>query len=182
MARKLNCLLWVIGGGYRCREPSEVHSSKSLKCPWPLHWMHLRTLDPFPPNNCSGFFFFKNHTVASFFLIDNSRLDIWKSNPSAAFQSNQFTSTEMNWNDDNTKLYLDWRDGQILKGCDGNAFVWGTSAFGCVPLSSGSGNLLVLLNMICDNHQVCFLDQTTIGSNIFDDCPHLVKLCRGNLQ
>ena len=139
-------------------------------------------LEPFFPKrishhfNWSVFFSFKNHTVASCFLIDNSLLDIWKSIPSAAFLSYQFTSTDMT-----TIQNVDWRGGQILKGCDGNAFVRGNTAFGCVPLSSGSGNILVLLNMVCDNHQACFLDQTTIGFNIFDDCPHLVKLCRDNL-
>ena len=171
-------------GGYRGMEPSKVHSWEILQNPWYVldHCIECicASWTFFPKTNITSFqlirvFFLQNHTVASCFLIDNSLLDKY------SLCSISILSICIDRNDDNTKLYLDWRDGQILKGSDGNAFVWGPTAFGCVPLSSGSDNFLVLLNMVCDNHQACFLDQTTIGFNIFDDCPHLVKLRRDNL-
>ena len=169
-------------GGFRGMEPSKIHSWEILQNPWNGLDQCIECICAswtlFPQIIVQGFFSSKTILLPPFSSSIIHGLTFEKVIPLQHF--NLINLHRLKWWQ--YKLYLDWRDGQILKGCDGNAFVWGISAFGCVPLSSGSGNLLVLLNMICDNHQACFLDQTTIGSNIFDDCPHLVKLYRGNLQ
>ena len=173
-------------GGYRGMEPSKVHSWEILQNPW-------NVLDHCIECICASWTLFPQTNITSFQLISffSSKTILLPPVSSSiihcltfekVFPLQHFYLINLH-----RQIWWQYKTLSRLEGWSNFERMWwkcfcvGHYCFWMRFLSSGSGKFLVLFNLVRDNHQAWFLDQTTIGLNIFDYCPHLVKLCRGNL-